>query len=97
MPYFVSAVSAFGTATAKDIQTVLITRFFGGLFGSAPIPNTGGMLGGLRPSQSRGVAMVCYSMAVVGGPVLGPIVGGVTCESFLGWRWTEYVCLPQHR
>ncbi|EON63588.1 hypothetical protein W97_02816 [Coniosporium apollinis CBS 100218] len=86
MPYFVSAVFVFGTAIAKDIQTVLTTRFFGGLFGSAPIPNTSGVPGGLRPSQSRGVAMVCYSIAVVGGPVLGPIVGAVTCESFFGWR-----------
>ncbi|KAJ9636863.1 hypothetical protein H2201_006483 [Coniosporium apollinis] len=42
MPCFVSAIFAFGAATAKDVQTVLITRFFAGLFGSAPITNTGG-------------------------------------------------------
>jgi len=42
LPYFVAAIFAFGTATAKDIQTVLITRFFAGFFGSAPVTNTGG-------------------------------------------------------
>jgi len=42
LPYFVATIFAFGTATAKDIQTVLITRFFAGFFGSAPITNTGG-------------------------------------------------------
>jgi hypothetical protein len=41
IPYFLAAVFSFGTATAKDIQTVLITRFFAGLCGSAPITNTG--------------------------------------------------------
>ena len=30
-------------------------------------------------------------MAVVGGPVLGPIVGGAIVQSYLRWRWTEYV------
>ncbi|RYO76617.1 hypothetical protein DL766_003723 [Monosporascus sp. MC13-8B] len=43
-PYFVSAAFAFGTATAKDIQTILITRFFAGVFGSSPISITGGSI-----------------------------------------------------
>ena len=42
IPYFLAAVFSFGTATAKDIQTIVITRFFAGLFGSAPVTNTGG-------------------------------------------------------
>jgi hypothetical protein len=41
-PYFIAGCFCFGTAAAKDIQTVLITRFFTGFFGSAPITNTGG-------------------------------------------------------
>ncbi|KAJ6087651.1 Major facilitator superfamily domain general substrate transporter [Penicillium canescens] len=32
-------------------------------------------------------------MALVGGPVLGPIVGGAIVDSYLGWRWTEYVLM----
>ncbi|KAJ6008939.1 hypothetical protein N7522_003955 [Penicillium canescens] len=30
-------------------------------------------------------------MALVGGPVLDPIVGGVIVDSYFGWRWTEYL------
>ena len=30
-------------------------------------------------------------MALVGGPVLGPIVGGAMVQGYLGWRWTEYI------
>ncbi|KAJ5945909.1 Major facilitator superfamily domain general substrate transporter [Penicillium verhagenii] len=71
-PYFLAAVFSFATATAKDVQTIMITRFFTGFFGSAPVTNTGGVL------------------AVFGGPVLGPIVGGAISESYLGWRWTGY-------
>lgn len=73
LPCFLSGIFAFGTATAKDVQTVMLTRFFAGFFGSAPITNTGGVLGDLYPPESRGGAMVGYAMAVVGGPTLGPM------------------------
>ncbi|KAH8693177.1 putative MFS multidrug transporter [Talaromyces proteolyticus] len=90
-PYFIAAIFSFGTATAKDIQTVLITRFFAGFFGSAPVTNTGGVLGDLWSPEQRGAAIVGYAMAVVGGPILGPIVGGAIVQSYLRWRWTEYI------
>lgn len=90
-PYFVAAVFLIGTATAKDIQTVLITRFFAGFFCSAPITNTGGVMSDLWNASSRGTAIVCYAIAVVGGPTLGPIIGGAIVQSYLGWRWTEYL------
>ncbi|GJC90388.1 efflux pump bik6 [Colletotrichum liriopes] len=82
LPYFLTACFTFGTATAKDIQTVLLTRFFAGFFGSAP-----------SPSPVRGLALVFYAIAVVGGPVFGPVVGGalVQTQGSMGWRWTQYV------
>ena len=39
-PYFIGAIFCFSTGAAKDIQTILITRFFTGLFASAPVTNT---------------------------------------------------------
>lgn len=90
-PYFVAAIFSFGTATAKDLQTVMITRFFAGFFGSAPVTNTGGVLGDIWTAEERGAAIVGYAMAVVGGPVIGPIAGGAIVQSYLRWRWTEYI------
>ncbi|KAJ5948873.1 MFS multidrug transporter [Penicillium verhagenii] len=91
LPYFIAACFSFGTATAKDIQTVLITRFFAGLFGSAPVTNTGGVMADIWAPQQRGTAIVGYSITIVGGPTLGPIIGGALTSSYLGWRWTEYL------
>jgi MFS family permease len=71
VPYFIAICFTFGTATAKDIQTILLTRFFAGLFGSAPVTNTGGVLGDIWSPQQRGTAIVGYAFAVVGGPTLG--------------------------
>lgn len=91
IPYFLAGVFSIGTATAKDVQTILITRFFAGLFGSAPVTNTGGVLGDVWAPEQRGNALVGYAFAVVGGPTLGPIAGSAIVQSYLGWRWTEYV------
>lgn len=44
-PMFVAICFSFATATAKDLQTIFITRFFGAFFASAPVTNTGGVLG----------------------------------------------------
>ncbi|KAA6412391.1 MAG: mfs multidrug [Lasallia pustulata] len=91
IPFFVSAIFAFETATAKDIQTVILTRFFAGLFGSAPVTNTGGVLGDIWHPTQRGTAMVGYTFGVMGGTMVGPVVGGAIIQSSLGWRWTEYI------
>ncbi|KAL3703550.1 hypothetical protein TMatcc_010739 [Talaromyces marneffei ATCC 18224] len=87
------AISSFGTATAKDTQTVLITRFFAGIGGSAPLCNTGGVLADIWPPQHRGVALLTYGMAVVAGPLLAPLVGGALVVNLEhdGWRWGEYL------
>lgn len=71
VPMFIALCFSFGSATAKDLQTLMLTRFFGAFFASAPVTNTGGVLGDLYTPAWRGIAMAGYAMAVVGGPVLG--------------------------
>ncbi|KIX03113.1 uncharacterized protein Z518_06663 [Rhinocladiella mackenziei CBS 650.93] len=91
-PMFVAACFSFGTGAAKDIQTIMITRFFAGFFASAPVTNTGGVLSDLFSSSERGIAIATYAMAVVIGPVFGPIVGAaLVVQPGLRWRWTEYL------
>ncbi|KAK4633580.1 Efflux pump bik6 [Fulvia fulva] len=91
IPFYISAMFAFGGGAAKDVQTLMICRFFQGLFGSAPVTNTGGVLGDIWPPEVRGAAMVGYAMTIVGGPTIGPIVGGAFIVSGVGWRWTQYL------
>ena len=70
-PMFVAMCFSFGSATAKDFQTLMLTRFFGAFFASAPVTNTGGVLGDLFSPAWRALALAGYAMAVVGGPCLG--------------------------
>ncbi|KAM7219677.1 Major facilitator superfamily domain containing protein [Rhypophila decipiens] len=92
VPMFIAICFSFGSATAKDFQTLMITRFWCGFFASAPVTNTGGVLGDLYSPTQRGIAMAGYAMSVVSGPVLGPIVStALVVDPNLGWRWTEYL------
>jgi hypothetical protein len=38
-------IFSIGTAVSKNAASVLITRFFGGVFGSAPVSNVSAALG----------------------------------------------------
>ncbi|EXJ82933.1 hypothetical protein A1O3_06750 [Capronia epimyces CBS 606.96] len=91
-PMFVAACFAFSTGASKDIQGIMILRFFSGFFASAPVTNTGGVLADLFPSSQRGIAIASYAMAVVIGPALGPIVSAaLVVQPDLRWRWTQYL------
>jgi len=89
---FCLGLFSIGTATSKNAQSIFITRFFGGLFGSAPVSNVSAALGDMWDPKSRGTAVTFYAIAVVGGPTLGPIIGSaLLVNPHLGWRWTEYI------
>lgn len=42
-------------------------------------------------NRTRGTAITVFSMTVFTGPLLAPFIGGFIVESYLGWRWTEYL------
>lgn len=88
---FCLGLFSIGTATSKNAQSVFLTRFFAGVFGSAPVSNVSAALGDIWTQRYRGVAVTFYAAAVVGGPTLGPVIGSALTQSYLGWRWTEYV------
>lgn len=86
------AIFSIGTATSKNAASVFTTRFFAGVFGSAPVSNVGAAMGDIWAPRVRGTAIAFYAVAVVGGPTIGPTIGAaLTQNKHLGWRWTEYV------
>lgn len=93
IPIFGLMVFSFASAVAKDLQTLLISRFLGGVFGGAPLSNVGGVLADIWPPTQRGAALLLWGMAVIVGPLLAPVVGGalVVRLPYTGWRWTGYL------
>ena len=89
---FCLGLFSIGTATSKNAASIFITRFFSGLFGSAPVSNVSAALGDIWSPKARGTAVTFYAVAVVGGPTLGPTIGAaLTVNPSLGWRWTQYI------
>ncbi|KAL2136687.1 hypothetical protein VTI74DRAFT_2098 [Chaetomium olivicolor] len=78
-------------AVAKDLQTVLITRFFAGFFGACPLAVVAAVFSDMFDNRTRGIAITVFSMTVFTGPLLAPFIGGFITSSYLGWRWTSYI------
>lgn len=91
-------ISSFGfsifnlaVAVGKDAQTVFICRFFSGFFGACPLTCVGAVFADMFSNRQRGLAITVFSMTVFSGPLLAPFIGGFIVDSYLGWRWTEYI------
>ena len=95
-PVVAHALFSIGTATSKNAGSVFVTRFFGGVFASAPISNVAAAMGDLFEPKDRGVAVSFYTVCVSGGPTVAPLVGAaVTVSKNLGWRCKSMS--PGHR
>lgn len=81
----------FAVATAKDLQTIMLCRFFGSCIGSAPLVVVGAAFADVFDNTQRGYALCLFALGVVIGPQTSPIIGGFISHSYLGWRWTEYI------
>ena len=85
------SIFSIGSAVGKDLQTVLICRFFGGAFASCPLAVVAAVFSDMFDNRTRGLAVTVFGMTVFTGPLLAPFIGGFTViNKSLGWRWTEY-------
>lgn len=85
------ATFSLGIAAGKDVQTVLICRFWSGVFGASPMTVVAGVFVDMFDGRSRGAATTVFSMTVLMGPFMAPAIGGFIVESSLGWRWTGWI------
>lgn len=81
----------FATATAFNLQTFYICRFFTGVFGSCPLAVVAAVFSDMFDNTQRGSAIVVFSATVFLGPMLAPFIGGFIQLSSLGWRWNVYL------
>ncbi|EPX75141.1 spermidine family transporter [Schizosaccharomyces octosporus yFS286] len=88
---FIFSIFQIAVATAKDIQTVMICRFFCGFFGSSPVTTVAGSFSDMFSARTRGLVIATYAAIIFNGPLVSPIVGGFIGKSYLGWRWISYI------
>lgn len=76
-------------AVAKNIETIIIARFFQGLAGSAFLSVSGGTVSDLFTPEKMAHPMTLFTASPFLGPCVGPLMGGFI-NSNVNWRWTHY-------
>jgi MFS family permease len=97
-----------GQALARNIETLLVTRFLSAFFAAAPLTIFGGemimvhilvshtptgFLTDIWSPVGRGPATSLFTASVFLGPALGPVVEGFMLQSGLSWRWIFWVMM----
>ncbi|KIX08897.1 uncharacterized protein Z518_03554 [Rhinocladiella mackenziei CBS 650.93] len=80
------------TALSTHIGMLIIFRFITGVLGSPVLATGGASIAEMYPPQKRALAIGIWGLAALGGPVLGPPIGGFAAQAY-GWRWTLWALM----
>jgi DHA2 family multidrug resistance protein len=95
---FLVSVAGFTVASmlcgmAQSLVEIVLFRVLQGVFGAALVPLSQTTLMNINPPEKQGSAMAMWGVAVMAGPVLGPVLGGWLTEAY-SWRYVFYINLP---
>ncbi|THH28754.1 hypothetical protein EUX98_g5450 [Antrodiella citrinella] len=89
--FFAYACFQVGAALSPNTAAILIFRFLGGTFASAPLTNSGAVIADIWNSDTRGKALAVFTVAPFAGPSIAPLIGGFMATAGVSWRWLFWV------
>ena len=95
---FLVSVTGFTVASmlcgmSQSLTQIVLFRILQGMFGAALVPLSQTVLLNINPPERQGSAMAMWGVAVMAGPVLGPVLGGWLTEDYT-WRYVFYINVP---
>jgi DHA2 family multidrug resistance protein len=96
--YFLRSIVVFTTASvlcgvATSLPQLILFRVIQGLGAGGLQPASQAILLDTLPPERQGAAQTMFGIAVLVGPVVGPMLGGWLVVNY-GWRWIFYVNAP---
>ncbi|BGP39645.1 hypothetical protein JCM10450v2_003616 [Rhodotorula kratochvilovae] len=76
-----------GCALSPNIGALIVFRFLGGCFASAPLTVSGGVIADLWDADRRGDALAVFALMPFAGPALAPIISGAMQVRGVDFRW----------
>jgi MFS transporter, DHA2 family, multidrug resistance protein len=86
-------VSSVLCGMAQSLVQIVLFRVLQGLFGAALVPLSQTVLMNINSKERQGSAIALWGIAVMAGPVLGPVLGGWLTQAF-SWRYVFYINVP---
>ncbi|MDB4952733.1 MAG: transporter [Myxococcales bacterium] len=88
---FVAASALCGTA--RSLPALVLWRVIQGFGGGALQPTQQAILRQTFPPSEQGMAMAIFSMVIMVGPAIGPVLGGWITDNY-SWPWIFFINLP---
>jgi DHA2 family multidrug resistance protein len=79
--------------TARSLEMLVLWRIVQGLGGGALQPTQQAILRQTFPPSEQAMAMAVFSMVIMVGPAVGPVLGGYITDN-MSWPWIFFVNLP---
>src|SRR5678815_945018 len=79
--------------TVRSLEMLVLWRIVQGFGGGALQPTQQAILRQTFPPAEQGMAMAVFSMVIMVGPAIGPVLGGWITDQY-SWPWIFYVNLP---
>ena len=96
--YYIGSILLFTLASAMcgfshNLWELVAFRFFQGIGGGALLSTSQSILFETFAPKERGTASGIFSLGIIIGPSIGPVLGGYIVDN-LSWQWIFYVNIP---
>jgi DHA2 family multidrug resistance protein len=96
--YFIFSLVAFVLASvlcglATNLGSLIMGRILQGLGGGGLLAKAQALMFETVPREEQAKASTIFSLGVIGGPALGPALGGYLTDNF-NWRWIFFINIP---
>lgn len=97
-PVFMISIIGFTLTSAfcgmaTNLTEIVLFRIFQGISGAALVPLSQAILFDINRKIDHGKAMAIWGIAIMIGPIIGPVVGGWLTDNY-NWRWVFYINVP---